>query len=183
LYSLLSSSLLNTHQLLPLSIFIVPITTVTHSTSQITQYANHVTLPNYYICHRGRFPDPNQGWSQRRFTGHDLLRHRCPSQLLFFNSSFSNISPGFDRVNAHGKAKYRNQLSLQLFNKKYEKFCLELPVRIQRSLSDLDISKTISDAMWNSAVSSYRVTNGCCSFYDDKSCESHLFTADTRQHW
>jgi hypothetical protein len=102
---------------------------------------------------------------------------------FFFNSSFSNISPGFDRVNAHGKAKYRNQLSLQLFNKKYEKFCLELPVRIQRSLSDRDISKTISDAMWNSAVSSYRVTNGCCSFYDDKSCESHLFTADTRQHW
>ncbi|CCX07884.1 hypothetical protein FPQ18DRAFT_302100 [Pyronema domesticum] len=68
-------------------------------------------------------------------------------------------------VTLYGKAKYRNQLSSQLFHKKYEKFCLELPVRIQN------------------AVSSYRVTNGCCSFYDDKNCESHLFTADTRQHW
>ncbi|KAI5809468.1 hypothetical protein BZA77DRAFT_297939 [Pyronema omphalodes] len=38
------------------------------------------------------------------------------------------------------------------------------------------------EELWDNQVSSYRVKNGCCAFYNERDCTKELFSATNRSH-
>jgi hypothetical protein len=38
------------------------------------------------------------------------------------------------------------------------------------------------DGGYNDQITSYRVQNGCCKFYEHKDCQGFMFTANDRDH-